>query len=126
MKDERKIIGISIARAKPRGRDVVLESIESYLAEKEHSIPVEESEETTIFLDQYICGGYGKYNDAILKTIDHVMKQYGIPLDRTYTGNAFCGMLRYLEEEGITNKNILFIHTGGTPLFFDYLFENYK
>ena len=42
----------------------------------------------------------------------------------TYTGKAFYGMVRYLEEHQIHNKNILFLHTGGTPLFFDFLEEN--
>jgi len=47
----------------------------------------------------------------------------GIALDTTYTGKAFWGMQRYLEKQGIRGKNILFIHTGGTPLFFDVLGE---
>ena len=48
---------------------------------------------------------------------------YGIPLDETYTGKAFTGMTEYIKKENITGKNILFIHTGGTPLFFDVLKE---
>ena len=49
------------------------------------------------------------------------MKNYGIPFDHTYTGKAFGGMLDYVEKAEIKDKNILFIHTGGVPLFFDYL-----
>lgn len=30
-------------------------------------------------------------------------------------------MMDYIEKQEIKNKNILFIHTGGTPLFFDDL-----
>ena len=45
----------------------------------------------------------------------------GIPLDPTYTGKAFWGMLQYLKDHGIRGKRILFLHTGGTPLFFDLL-----
>jgi D-cysteine desulfhydrase len=30
-------------------------------------------------------------------------------------------MLSYLKENNIEDKNILFIHTGGTPLFYDAL-----
>ena len=30
-------------------------------------------------------------------------------------------MKKYIAENNIKNKNILFIHTGGTPLFFDDL-----
>ena len=48
-----------------------------------------------------------------------MLNLYGIPLDETYTGKAFMGMSEYIYE--ISDKNILFIHTGGTPLFFDAL-----
>ena len=66
-----------------------------------------------------MAGGYGKSDSA--STIDLIMKKYGIPLDEVYTGKAFSGMKDYLEKEIITGKNVLFIHTGGTPLYFDYL-----
>ena len=62
-----------------------------------------------------------KEDNAIAETIKSVLKNYGIPLDATYTGKAFCGMNKYIEKERIENENILFIHTGGTPLFFDTL-----
>ena len=119
--DKRKIVGISIARKNPRGRNVVLESIQDYL--KEHSIQIEDAvvEDTTIFCDQYINNGYGTVNEKINEIIIHVMRDYGIPLDCTYTGKAFWGMQEYIKENDITDKNILFIHTGGTPLFFDAL-----
>lgn len=113
--DERKIIGISIARKNPRGRDVVLQSIRSFLGDKANEA---EMQEKTIFIDDYTTG-YGKEDDRVQKTIDTVLRKYGIPLDATYTGKAFMGMAEYLA--GIKEKNILFIHTGGTPLFFDAL-----
>ena len=120
-KDERKIVGISIARKNPRGRDVVLESIHDYL--REHSVHVEDAliENATVFCDQYVNDGYGKVNKKINETIIRVMREHGLPLDATYTGKAFWGMQEYIKENGITDKNILFIHTGGTPLFFDAL-----
>ena len=49
------------------------------------------------------------------------MKNYGVPFDHTYTGKAFVGMLDYIERMRIEDKNVLFIHTGGTPLFFDHI-----
>lgn len=119
--DERKIVGISIARKNPYGRDVVLESIHDYLEEHSFDITDVEIEEATIFCDQYINDGYGTINKKINETIIYVMRDYGIPLDSTYTGKAFWGMQEYIKENQIANKNILFIHTGGTPLFFDVL-----
>lgn len=52
------------------------------------------------------------------------MKVYqndGIPLDPTDTSKAFWGMKEYLKNQTITGKNILFVHTGGVPLFFDIM-----
>lgn len=119
--DDRQIIGISIARRNPRGREVVLESINDYLAQQQVNVEKELIENLTIFVDDYIQGGYGNTSNATKDIISNVMKKYGIPLDITYTGKAFAGMLSYITDKQIANKNILFIHTGGTPLFFDDL-----
>ncbi|MFP3649044.1 hypothetical protein SB822_60415, partial [Paraburkholderia sp. SIMBA_054] len=75
------------------------------------------------FTDEYIVNGYGSYNDDILKTIKESLIKDGVPLDATYTGKAFWGMKKYIESNQIKDKRILFIHTGGTPLFFDELGE---
>ena len=32
-------------------------------------------------------------------------------------------MEEYLQDHGVTGKNVLFLHTGGLPLFFDILPE---
>ena len=113
-----KIIGISIARKNPRGKQVVTDSVNEYMMsagfQDDYSDQVE-------LIDDYVLDGYGKYNAEIDQTIHNVLIDYGIPLNRTYTGKAFWGMGKFLEKENIENKNILFIHTGGTPLFFDYL-----
>lgn len=113
--DERKIIGISIARKNPRGREVVLNSIHSYLGSK---VSEEQIQCATVFVDDY-TSGYGKDDFKVHQVILDVLKTYGIPLDPVYTGKAFMGMTEYIRD--INDKNILFIHTGGTPLFFDYL-----
>lgn len=113
--DERKIVGISIARKNPRGRNIVLDSIREYMP----GVNEAELQEKTIFLDQYTGDGYGKDNLEIKNTIKENMLKYGIPMDSTYTAKAFLGMKKYLLKEVIHGKNVLFIHTGGTPLFFD-------
>ncbi len=115
--DERRIVGISIARKNPRGRDVVIDSIRSYIGNRATE---EEIQGATIFIDEY-TSGYGKEDRRVIDTIETVLKKYGIPLDATYTGKAFLGMSEHIAKERIVGKNILFIHTGGTPLFFDTL-----
>ena len=113
--NDRKIIGISIARKNPYGRKVVLDSIREYMP----AMLDDELQKKTVFLDKYIGDGYGKDSEEIEEIIKSCMLKYGIPMDSTYTAKAFLGMKKYIEEENIWNKNILFIHTGGTPLFFD-------
>lgn len=116
----RRIVGISIARKNPRGGEVVIESVNSYLDDGgDYSAEVE-------FRDEYVCGGYGLYDDDILKTIREVLVCDGMPLNTTYTGKAFCGMKKYIQQNDIKGKKILFINTGGTPLFFDDLEEILK
>lgn len=117
--DTRKIIGISIARKNPRGRKIVVDSIKDFLTEIGFEVKDEVIEEKTVFSDDYIVTGYGKSNEVIQSKITELLIKYGIPFDSTYTGKAFTGMEQYIKEHNIKNKNILFIHTGGTPLFFD-------
>lgn len=115
--DNRRIVGISIARKNPRGRNVVIDSIKEYMPETEN----DEIQDKTIFIDEYTGDGYGKDNNEIIETIKELMIRYGIPMDSTYTGKAFLGMKKYIGKEKIKDKKVLFIHTGGTPLFFDDL-----
>lgn len=115
------IVGISIARKNPRGRNVVLESVRDYLSEKGFGCDEAAIEKATVFIDDYIGEGYGAADSRITKTIKRAMTEFGVPLDSTYTAKAFAGMEDYLKTHGVagSGKNILFIHTGGTPLFFD-------
>lgn len=124
--DDRKIVGISIARKNPRGRDVVLDSIRDYLGKEPLSVSGKEITENdiqdkTIFIDDYTGDGYGANSAEIQDAIKESLVKFGMPLDSTYTGKAFLGMEKYIRQNGIADKNILFIHTGGTPLFFDDL-----
>lgn len=113
--DDRIIIGISIARKNPRGRDIVIDCIKEFLPNVEE----ETIQSNTIFLDCYTGDGYGRENEDIIETIKYSMINYGIPLDSTYTGKAFFGMRDYLKKNNLVGNKVLFIHTGGTPLFFD-------
>lgn len=118
--DSKEIVGISNARRNPQGSQVVLESVNRYLQSKSMT-PV--LKEEINFIDDYVVEGYGSSNREILATIKETIYHEGIPLDATYTGKAYWGMKKYIEANKIVNKNILFIHTGGTPLYFDDLEE---
>ncbi len=113
-----KIVGISIARKVAQCRQVISESIVDYF---EHNNINSVDFENKIFVeDDYIGEGYADIYPDIIKTIKQVLKKSTILLDPVYTGKAFYGMLNYLIRNNITNKDVVFIHTGGTPLVFNY------
>jgi len=113
-----KIIGISVARDKERESKVLADFLASYSYIKKSNVV---SDDLICVEDGFLCDGYGKYNDGIKDIIISLFKEQGIPLDPTYTGKAFYGMTEYLKKNQIKNKKILFVHTGGTPLFFDFI-----
>lgn len=109
----KKIVGISIARDALVTRDNINNYIESYMGYNK-KIEIEVT-------DAYLHGGYGKSDANERATIRQLFSREGIPSDETYVGKAFDGMLQYIDEHQIENRNILFLHTGGTPLYFDML-----
>lgn len=111
-----EIVGISIARKAYRGIEVIRESLETYYMEFYNENLF--SDKDIIFDDSYIGEGYADTYKGIAETIKLMFCKNSIILDPTYTGKAFYGMRQYIEKKNIKNKNILFIHTGGTPIFF--------
>ncbi len=116
-----RIVGISIARPLPRGREIVLQSARDYLNHIRQPFSEQTLQQATVFVDKYVGSGYGRENPAISRTISEIMRSFGLPLDGTYTGKAFWGMRQMLAAEKSDGKKLLFLHTGGTPLFFDHL-----
>lgn len=64
---------------------------------------------------------YGIYGEEIQSEILRMMKIHGVPMDGTYTGKAWYALKQ--KAQGFSGKTVLFLHTGGTPLFFDALRE---
>lgn len=115
-----EVIGISVSRNAGRGKEVIEKNIQCYMEQKGMELP-ENWREKIYFEDQWLAGGYGCYDQEIQDIIADMYRQQGIALDPVYTGKAYRGMMEYLKENDIRGKNILFLHTGGTPLFFDYI-----
>ena len=111
-----KIVGMAVAHPRERGYSNLQRYISAFrnACGGDFSVSYE-------YDDTCLCGGYAKSNEEIANVIKTNMENYGIPMDETYTGKAYWGMLEYIRRKEITGKNILFIHTGGTPLFFDKL-----
>jgi len=107
-----RILGISVARDKHNACAHTLAYANAWLDETPLS-----PEEVEIIDD--FRRVYGDYGTDVEEAIRHMMQRYGVPMDGTYVGKAWAGLQAIAGREGWQNQNVLFIHTGGTPLFFD-------
>ncbi len=116
-----RVQGISISsRTLERARACLERSAAAWYEREGRPAPADLKEH--LFVDtSYNCGGYGVKDERVAELIRKVFFDTSIPLDPTYTGKALRGMLDYIKDHQIKGKNILFLHTGGTPLFFDAL-----
>lgn len=104
-----KVIGISVARQKSRGTQVV-EDFTKMLA-KYYDIP-QIYEGKIIFNTDYLFGGYENCSDEMKKFLDEAMLKTGLLFDTTYSGKAFFGMNDYIRKNKLQG-NFVFWHTGG-------------
>ncbi len=111
--ENQRVIGISIARSAERVQEIINSTLNKVFPVHTENIDYQ-------IIDKYLNGGYAKYNTSILKTMRYMMCHKGIATDPVYTGKAFDGMLHYLDENDVHGQKVLFILTGGVPLFFDY------
>ncbi|MBR0139206.1 MAG: D-cysteine desulfhydrase [Firmicutes bacterium] len=74
-----------------------------------------------IVFDDYVGPGYSRVTQGMVEAVELVAKTEGILLDPVYTGKTMAGMIDLYKKgyfEGC--RNILFIHTGGSPALFAY------
>lgn len=111
-----RIVGVSTARLAQAARDWVSRYFEAYTGG-----PLPDG--LVSVRDEWVGGGYGSYDGGMLSDARLAASVDGVGLDMTYTGKAFHGMLEILRGGEELGDNVLFLHTGGTPLFFDKVGE---
>jgi len=104
-----KVIGISVARETERGGRIVKES----LLDLGDHLKKDFSYEKISFRDDWTFGGYEKYSQGLIETVNQFAKK-GLILDPTYTGKAWYGLMKMVETGEIPQgSKVLFWHTGG-------------
>ena len=116
----KEIIGISVNRSRERAEQVIMENLLEYASVNSLSYNRDPAAEIHVE-DVWRCGGYGMWDDSVAGVVERMRQFYDIWLDPVYTGKAYAGMLRYIQEKHIADTDILFIHTGGIPLHQDYI-----
>lgn len=66
--------------------------------------------------DKYLAGGYGENDEGVASLIVQMRNYYNIILDPIYTGKAFNALFSEIVQKRVSG-NILFIHTGGRPVY---------
>lgn len=106
-----KVLGVSIARDKQKGKSEIIKSIAELVdfVNKPVTIPSD-----IFFDDSWAKGGYESVYPELLETISYAAKTEGLILDPTYTGKAFHALVNYVKNGTIpTGSNVVFWHTGG-------------
>lgn len=105
------VVGVSVARTRARGLEPVRQA--ATWAGAPTDIVVD-------FRDDFIDGGYGLHGARTDEAVSRGWRS-GLPLDPTYTGKAFAGLLDMVDVGEIRRgEKVLFWHTGGLA---QYLFE---
>lgn len=109
-----EIYGISIGRNEEKGVQVIEKYIGLTMGDE---LPL--MKERINLDDRFRKGQEDPELDKLIRrNVRQLFIKEGIPSDTLYVGRAFTGMNQILEDKGIQGKRILFLHTGGTPLFY--------
>lgn len=109
-----RIVGLSIARDAQSARTHIAAYANAWLNG-------DTLDESRIEVCDAYREAYGVYGAPVADTMRRMMREHGVPMDGTYTGKAYSALRRLAQAEDWENRRVLFIHTGGTPLFFDSL-----
>jgi len=114
-----KIIGISVGRRSPELINRIYRLVEE--GARYAGAEIRFTIDDVIVYDDYTEGGYGVISERVVNIIREVSLKETIFLDPVYTAKAVLGLID-LVERGVISRgsNVLFIHTGGTPIIFQY------
>ncbi len=118
--DDIKVIGISNGRKASEEQIRVLKLIDQ--ASKAFNIEVKVSSDDIIVYDDYIFGGYGVITKEVVEVMKYVARSEGLILDPVYTAKGMYGLIDLIHRGEIKkNEDVIFIHTGGSPITFQYV-----
>lgn len=109
-----KIFGISVGM----DRESLEKKVATLANQTAHLMGGSADPEGVLVDDTYIGEGYAIHLKEGQDAIDLFAVKEGIFLDHVYTGKAAAALLDWLEDGRLKGKNVLFLHTGGTPELF--------
>jgi len=114
-----KVLGVSNGPDEATGKQRVRHLIDDTI--KLLGVKLAIPDEEIIVHDDYTCGGYGVITREVVDAMMLAARTEGLILDPVYTGKAMLGMEGLIEKKMIhENSNVVFLHTGGSPITFQY------
>ena len=111
------VIGISVSRDIAEGQQLVVEEFNRDA--KALGYPYQIHTEEVNILGDYLGEDYGIPSKESYEAMELLGKTEAIMLDPIYTGKAMAGLLDLARKNYFSEQeNVLFIHTGGSPLLF--------
>jgi len=114
------IVGINVSRD-PKDQDPLVYDLVQKTAERvgvRQGVP----SEAVVTFGDYWRPKYSVPNKKMVEAVNMMAKTEGILMDSVYTGKALAGFID-LSRKGYFKKgeNILFVHTGGSPVLYAYI-----
>lgn len=105
--DEKNILGFSVDASSEEFTMDVMNIVKNMNSKIENF-------DTIQIIDDYVGKGYSIATKEEIKDYVEIAQQEGVLFDPCYTGKAFRGLLKEIQQGSLDYaKNILFIHTGG-------------
>lgn len=112
------VLGICVSRSGFEQEELVNELLQKLL--QFIDIPNQVAREKVKANGDFYGAGYGIASQAMIDAVTSIANLEGILLDPVYTGKAMAGLLSLAKNNKLIGKNILFLHTGGSPGLFAY------
>lgn len=114
------VTGIGVNRAKPAQEAAVLKLAQDTL--DLIGAPVTLPAEKVVAFDDYVGPGYSLPTEGMVEAVKLLAQTEGILLDPVYSGKVMAGLMDLVRKGHFAeNSNILFLHTGGSPVLYAYM-----
>ena len=114
------IYGVNVSRAKDVQEGLVFDLAQKTAEKLEIENAVKRDD--VVCFDQYVGPGYSLPTASMVEAVKLFSQKEAILLDPVYSGKAAAGLID-LVRKGHFKKgsNVLFLHTGGSPVLYEYL-----
>ncbi len=113
-----RVHGICVRRDAVSQRDRISRHCDGIAAILGIANPVDAAD--VLLSDEFLAPGYGRMGPGAADALVATARSEGLLLDPVYTAKAMAGFIALAKEPGSAGRNLVFLHTGGTPALFAY------